>query len=73
MPGSGGVNFYLGNKQNADGMVPRQDRRVTHGDEYRDSVQVFAREEYARRHAVDPAIPSARAKVMPASKHSSWA
>ncbi len=30
---SGGVNFYLGNKIGADGMIPRQDRRVTYGDE----------------------------------------
>ncbi len=44
--GSGGVNFYLGNKTGADGMIPRQDRRVTYGDEYRDSVQVFAEELY---------------------------
>ncbi len=44
--GSGGVNFYLGNKLGADGMIPRQDRRVTYGDEYRDSVQVFAEELY---------------------------
>ncbi len=44
--GSGGVNFYLGNKAGADGMIPRQDRRVTYGDEYRDSVQVFAEELY---------------------------
>ena len=43
---SGGVNFYLGNKAGADGMVPRQDRRVTYGDEYRDSVQVFAERLY---------------------------
>ncbi len=44
--GSGGVNFYLGNKTGADGMIPRQDRRVTYGDEYRDSVQVFAEQLY---------------------------
>ncbi len=44
--GAGGVNFYLGNKQGADGRVPRQDRAVTYGEEYRDSVQVFAEEVY---------------------------
>ncbi len=44
--GAGGVNFYLGNKQGADGRVPRQDRSVTYGEEYRDSVQVFAEEVY---------------------------
>ncbi len=46
LSGSGGVNFYLGNKAGADGMIPRQDRRVTYGDEYRDSVQVFAEQLY---------------------------
>ncbi len=51
--GSGGVNFYLGNKIGADGMIPRQDRRVTYGDEYRDSVQVFAEELYR-----EAALPS---------------
>ena len=44
--GSGGVNFYLGNKQGADGRIPRQDRPVTYGADYRDSVQVFAEEVY---------------------------
>ncbi len=44
--GSGGVNLYLGNKQGADGRIPRQDRPVTYGEEYRDSVQVFAEEVY---------------------------
>ena len=46
VPGAGGVNFYLGNKTGADGMIPRQDRQVTYGAEYRDSVQVFAEELY---------------------------
>ena len=40
--GGGGVNLYLGNKQGADGMVPRQDRHQSYGDVYRDSVQLFA-------------------------------
>ena len=44
--GAGGVNFYLGNKLGADGMIPRQDRRVTYAEEYRDSVQIFATELY---------------------------
>ena len=51
--GSGGVNFYLGNKRGADGMIPRQDRPITYGDEYRDSVQVFAAEVY-RESTDDP-------------------
>jgi Flp pilus assembly protein TadD/4-amino-4-deoxy-L-arabinose transferase-like glycosyltransferase len=46
MPGAGGVNLYLGNKRTADGMVPEQERRVTYGDRYEDSVEVWAREEY---------------------------
>jgi tetratricopeptide (TPR) repeat protein len=49
LPGAGGVNFYLGNKRGADGMIPRQDREVSYGAEYRDSVERFAREEYARQ------------------------
>ncbi len=47
IPNAGGVNLYLGNKRLADGMVPRQDRRVSSGDRYEDSVEVWAREEYA--------------------------
>ena len=46
MPTAGGINFYLGNKAGADGMIPRQDESVTYGEEYRDSVQVFAVEHY---------------------------
>lgn len=48
LPSSGGINFYLGNKLGADGMVPRQDRSVTYGEEYRDSVEVFATTTYLR-------------------------
>lgn len=62
IPGAGGVNFYLGNKAGADGMVPRQDWAVTYGAEYRDSVAVFAREGYEREHgtgeAASPAVVS---------------
>ncbi len=43
---AGGVNFYLGNKAGADGMIPRQDRPVTYGEDYRDSVQLFAEQVY---------------------------
>ena len=46
LPTAGGINFYLGNKAGADGMIPRQDESVTYGEEYRDSVQVFAVEHY---------------------------
>jgi Tfp pilus assembly protein PilF len=47
MPSEGGVNLYLGNKRAADGMVPEQERRVTYGGRYEDSVEIWAREEYA--------------------------
>ena len=57
--GAGGVNFYLGNKQGADGMVPRQDRAVTYGEEYRDSVEVFAEEVY-REETGDAGAPPGR-------------
>lgn len=46
IPNAGGVNLYLGNKRTADGMVPRQDRRVSSGERYEDSVEVWAREAY---------------------------
>ena len=46
LPGAGGVNLYLGNERGADGMVPRQDRHTVYGDVYRDSVQLFAADEY---------------------------
>ncbi len=62
LPGAGGVNFYLGNKPGADGMIPRQDRKITYGDDYRDSVQVFAeqlyREELAAAGRPVPEAPS---------------
>lgn len=53
LPSSGGINLYLGNRAGADGMVPRQERWVTYGEEYRDSVQVYAAEVY-RRETGDP-------------------
>ena len=46
LPNASGVNLYLGNKQTADGMVPAQERRITYGDRYEDSVEIWAREEY---------------------------
>jgi tetratricopeptide (TPR) repeat protein len=46
VPNAGGVALYLGNKRTADGMVPEQGRRITYGDRYEDSVEVWAREEY---------------------------
>lgn len=64
MPSAGGVNLYLGNKRGADGLVPRQDRAVTYGEAYRDSVEVFAVEGYREAMAargVADAHPSPRA------------
>jgi 4-amino-4-deoxy-L-arabinose transferase-like glycosyltransferase/Tfp pilus assembly protein PilF len=46
IPSAGGVNFYLGNRRGADGMQPEQGRRVTYGERYEDSVEIWAREEY---------------------------
>jgi Flp pilus assembly protein TadD len=46
MPSEGGVNLYLGNKRTADGMAPEQERRVTYGRRYEDSVEIWAREGY---------------------------
>jgi Tfp pilus assembly protein PilF len=46
IPNAGGVNLYLGNKRTSDGMVPQQERRVTYGERYEDSVEIWAREEY---------------------------
>jgi tetratricopeptide (TPR) repeat protein len=46
IPSAGGVNLYLGNKRTADGMVPRQERCITYGERYEDSIEIWAREEY---------------------------
>jgi tetratricopeptide (TPR) repeat protein len=52
LPNAGGVALYLGNKRTADGMVPEQERRITSGERYEDSIEVWAREEYeAAMHA----------------------
>jgi Flp pilus assembly protein TadD len=48
LPNAGGVALYLGNKRTADGMVPEQERRITSGEQYEDSIEVWAREEYER-------------------------
>lgn len=45
---AGGINLYLGNNRNADGMIPRQGASVTYTGDYRDSVQVYAEQEYRR-------------------------
>ncbi len=46
IPNAGGVALYLGNKRTADGMVPEQERRITYGERYQDSVETWAREDY---------------------------
>lgn len=48
LPNAGGVAFYLGNKRTADGMVPEQDQRITTGERYEDSIEVWARQEYEK-------------------------
>jgi Tfp pilus assembly protein PilF len=48
LPNQGGVALYLGNKRTADGMIPEQERRVTYGGRYEDSVEIWAREEYQK-------------------------
>lgn len=62
LPSAGGVNLYLGNERGADGIVPRQDRPVSYGADYRDSVAVFAEETYvdalARGEVEGPPIPA---------------
>jgi tetratricopeptide (TPR) repeat protein len=47
IPSAGGVNLYLGNKRAADGMTAEVSRRVNYGERYEDSVEIWAREEYA--------------------------
>jgi len=51
LPSAGAVNLYLGNERGADGLVPRQDFAVTHGDAYRDTVELFAEEGFRRANA----------------------
>ena len=56
LPTSGGVNFYLGNKAGADGMIPRQDRHASYGDRYQDSVQVFSEQVYLEETGATPPV-----------------
>ena len=56
LPTSGGVNFYLGNKAGADGMIPRQDRHAAYGDNYRDSVQVFSEQVFMEETGAAPPL-----------------
>jgi Tfp pilus assembly protein PilF/4-amino-4-deoxy-L-arabinose transferase-like glycosyltransferase len=46
IPSAGGVNLYLGNKRASDGMTVELNRRVNYSEEYEDSVEVWARQEY---------------------------
>jgi tetratricopeptide (TPR) repeat protein len=57
LPSQGGVNFYLGNKRGADGMIPRQAVATSYGDSYRDSVQVWSEEVFRQEKGGDPAAP----------------
>jgi Tfp pilus assembly protein PilF len=42
LPSAGPINFYLGNRIGADGMIPRQKEATSYGAEYRDTVELFA-------------------------------
>lgn len=57
LPSQGGVNFYLGNRAGADGMIPRQSAATSYGDAYRDSVQVWAEQEYRLEGGRETASP----------------
>lgn len=57
VPNAGGVNLYLGNKRTADGMVPRQERYISYGDRYQDSVETWARQEYETAMRAQGRIP----------------
>jgi 4-amino-4-deoxy-L-arabinose transferase-like glycosyltransferase len=48
---AGGINLYAGNGPSADGATPRQGFSVTYSGDYRDSMQVYAEEAYARERA----------------------
>ncbi|MBN2685199.1 MAG: tetratricopeptide repeat protein [Pontiellaceae bacterium] len=43
---AGGINFYLGNGERADGMIPRQSKHVVYDGEYRDPIQLMAEQDY---------------------------
>lgn len=58
LPSQGGVNFYLGNKIGADGMIPRQGEASSYGDHYRDSVEVWSQDVFRRERGREPASPS---------------
>ena len=58
LPSQGGVNFYLGNKIGADGMIPRQGEASSYGDHYRDSVEVWSQDVFRRERGREPESPS---------------
>ena len=43
---AGGINFYLGNSEKADGMIPKQDRHLVYSGGYRDPIQMMANQGY---------------------------
>lgn len=45
---AGGINFYLGNGERADGMIPRQSRHVVYEGAYQDPIQIMAEQDYQR-------------------------
>lgn len=59
IPGAGGINFYVGNKRGADGMIPRQPASVVSDVEYIDLLQKYSEEEYRRRMLSEGQTPRA--------------
>lgn len=58
LPSQGGVNFYLGNRPGADGMIPRQGEAASYGDQYRDSVEVWSQDVFRRELGREPESPA---------------
>ncbi|VGO20907.1 tetratricopeptide repeat protein [Pontiella sulfatireligans] len=56
MTQAGGINFYLGNSQSADGMIPRQSSYVVYDGAYRDPIQVMAEQGYQEAMGTEGAI-----------------
>jgi len=70
LPASSGVNLYLGNRRGADGLLPRQDLPVTHGESYVDSVELFARRGFELARAADAGL--AASPDDPATRNRYW-
>lgn len=47
LPGAGGMNLYLDNRRNADGLTLKEQHRLDVSDDAEDSVELWARTDYA--------------------------